>query len=125
MTQDSVTSSKSVEEKAYECFNDIEGQIYFADRLMQGFKEQYFDTSEEAFQSNESAKADFVYNHEYMAAQVQAISDMLFDIRLKCEFVAGNRDDPIIAAHIRNEDQMRSWLRDDEDERKKGVTPNA
>lgn len=116
MTQDSVTSSKSVEEKAYKCFNDIEGQIYFADRLMQGFKEQYFDTSEEAFQSDETAKTDFVYNHEYIAAQIQAISDMLFNIRLKCEFVCGDKNDPIIAAHIRNEGEMRSWLNDENSE---------
>lgn len=116
MKQTSTPASKRIKEKVWECFNDIDAQIYFAERLMQGFKEQYFGTDEETFQSNETAKTDFVYNHEYMAAQVQAISDMLFDIRLKCEFVAGDRDDPIIAAHIRNEDQMRSWLYDDEKE---------
>ncbi|MCI1966320.1 MAG: hypothetical protein LKJ17_09370 [Oscillospiraceae bacterium] len=110
--------TKSPEEKAWECFNNIEGQIYFAERLMQGFKEQYFGTDEESFQSSETAKRNFIYDHEYMAAQVQAISDMLFNIRLKCEFVCGVKSDPIISAHIRYEDEMRSWLQDDEAGRK-------
>lgn len=116
MKQPTAPVQKDIREKALECFNDIEPQIYFAERLMQGFKDRYFGMSEEAFQSDETAKTDFVYDHEYIAAQIQAISDMLFNIRLKCEFVCGDKNDPIIAAHIRNEGEMRSWLNDENSE---------
>lgn len=109
-TEGKVQEGKSIDEKTLECFNAIEPQIYFAERLVQSFREQYFGMSVEAFEENETTKSNFVWSFEYMQAQLWALSNVLFDIRLKCEFIGGNKDDGIIAAHIRNEDEMRSWL---------------
>ena len=98
-------------DKIWDCFNDIDGRIYFAERLLQSFQEQFFGTSEEAFQASKDAQNKFVWSHEFMCAQIWAISNILFDIRLKCEFADGLRESSIVKAHIEIEDHMRDWLK--------------
>ncbi|EJF39217.1 hypothetical protein HMPREF1141_0549 [Clostridium sp. MSTE9] len=109
-TEEEAQEVKCVQDKIWNCFNDIVPNIYMAERLLQSFREQYFSMSVEAFEENETTKRNFVWSFEYMQAQLWSLGNILFDIRLKCEFVDGNKDERIIAAHIRNEDEMRSWL---------------
>ncbi|MFV0497240.1 MAG: hypothetical protein ACK5L0_03590 [Candidatus Fimivivens sp.] len=102
---------KAVDTKALEVISSIDGRIYFAERLLTAVLEQYFDSRAEVFRKDSHAQDIFVWNYEYMQAQIWAVSDLLFNIRLNCEFFGGTENDPIIAAHIREQDKMRSWLR--------------
>lgn len=101
---------RPLNDKVRECFDGIEGSIYYAERLLRAFEEQYFGESVEAFDQDSITQKNFVWSYGFMQAQIWAISNLLFEIRLKCEFVSGDENDPIISAHIRNENQMRSWL---------------
>ncbi|WP_101698664.1 hypothetical protein [Clostridium minihomine] len=98
----------------WSCFNWIDPMIYNAERLLQGFNEHHFDKRPELFERDAQAKIDFIYNYEYMQVQLLTISDLLFEIRLKCEFLSGRKDNPIIAARIRNEAEIQSWLQEPE-----------
>jgi hypothetical protein len=68
----------------------------------------------ENLENDENAKHDLIYNYEFMQTQLSAISNTIFQARLMTEFINGNpNNNVIIAAHIRNEDQIRSWLKKD------------
>lgn len=88
---------------------DIDPVIYYAERMLQSFRENYFGTSEDYFDKDEDAKTKFVYSYQEMDAQLFAISELLFNARLKIDFAQGIESD-IVKAHIRNEAEMQRGL---------------
>lgn len=101
---------KSLGQKVLECYNEIEPMIYMAERLLLNLERQYFWLSDDGLQGDVEAQKHLIREYEFIQVQVSAISQILFDIRVKCEFVGGAEDESIIAAHIKREEEMRSWL---------------
>lgn len=105
-----MSNKKSITERSSNALDDIYPSLYYAERMSTYFQEEFFGMDPEAFDRDEKAQKDFIYNYEKMGAQLYAISEMLFDMRLKAEFGLG-LDTPITQAHIRNELEMQTGIK--------------
>lgn len=79
----------NAQKQALDAFDDIQPMIYYLDRLIQAFKDNYFDKSENEMENNKNAQFCFVYSYDVMSAMIFAISDMAYRIRLECELMNG------------------------------------
>ncbi|MCI1982568.1 MAG: hypothetical protein LKJ45_05310 [Oscillospiraceae bacterium] len=89
--------------------DDIYPKLYYAERMVRYFKENYFPQDSESFGQDKKAKEEFVYDYEQMEAQLYAISELLFDVRVQAEFALGVKS-VAVEAHIRNEAEMEAQL---------------
>lgn len=92
-----------------DALEDIYPIIYYAERLLQSFRENYFSSNEESFPKDEDEKYKFVYSYEEMSATLFAINELLFNVRLKTDFAMGINSD-IVKAHIENEAEMQRGI---------------
>ena len=91
----------NAQKRALETFEDIQPMIYYLDRLIQSFHDNYFDKSESTMENDEQAQFVFVNSYDSMSAMMFAINDLAYRIRLECELMNGE-DSSITRAFKRN-----------------------
>lgn len=86
---------------------DIYPTIYFVDRLVQGLKDNFFDVSGDSFYRNSDKRQALACDYEYIQAQLFAISELTFNMRLQSEFALNSESDAA-KKHIKLEKEMWS-----------------
>lgn len=87
----SKTELDDYKEDCMTAFDAADPQLYYANIMINTLREDYFSDSEDAFYNDKSRQSRFVYSYREMQAQLFAISELMYNVRL--EFDRANGDE--------------------------------